>query len=306
MRKILFIGLLALGTVSLFASKIDTSLNKLHYNGLKRLVRRVYIITQDFGQDTEYLDTRDYCYFNDKGEIEHIDSYLANTAVDSKTIYKRTFDPKRIERLKYNKFNDLEGREVEIWNDRTGEYSYTKYGGYTNIVERVTALTDTVKKVVTEYFYDEVGEYPLYTTRSELNDFGRETKKVELNKYNEPVLYYEKSYNELGLISEERKLTYKDSLVEYTNYTYNNRGKISRVASFNGLNKMIALHENLYDVENRLVEELFYEINPRHGVIPILKKVHRYDYEETRKYKSKMSKIRKKRQKEYEKSRRKK
>ncbi len=306
MRKVLFVVLLVLMIGSIFASRIDTSFNGLHYNGIRRLVRRVYIVTQDFGQDTEYLDTRDYCYFNSKGEIDHIDSFLANTAVDSKTIYKRTFDPRTIERVKYNKFNDLEGREVEIWNDRMGEYSYTRYGGYTNIIERVTAVKDTVEKVIVESFYDEVGEHPLYTTRAELNDFGREVKKVELNKFGEPVLHYEKSYNELGLIEEERKLTYKDSLVAYTNYDYNNRGKISRVVSYDGLNRMTALHENLYDVENRLVEERFYEINPRHGVIPVLKKIHRYDYEETRKYKRKMKKIRRKRQKEYEKSRKKK
>jgi hypothetical protein len=288
----------------MFANRIDSSLNGLNYTGLKRLVRRVYMVRQDFGQDTEYLDTRDYCYFNNKGEIDHIDSFLGNTAVDSKTVYKRTFDPKAIERIKYNKFNDLEGRELEIWNDRDGTSSYTRYGGYVDIIERVVAVQDTVEKTIKETFYDEVG-FALFSNRITLNDFGRQVEKVEVNESDEPVFYYKISYNELGLVENEKKLTYKDSLVAVTKYSYNNRGKLSRVAAFDGQEKMTALHENLYDVENRLVEERFFKINPKYGIIPVLKKIHRYDYEETSKYRRQMKEIRKKREKEYEKSRKK-
>jgi hypothetical protein len=286
------------------ANRIDSSFNGLNYSGLKRLVRRVYLVRQDFGQDTEYLDTRDYCYFNDKGEIDFIDSFLGNTAHESKTIYKRSYNPKSIERIRYNKYNDLEGRELEIWDDRNGTYSYTRYGGYVDIIERVIAVKDTVEKTITETYYDEVG-FPLYSTKITLNDFGRQVSKIELNQSDEPVFYYKTSYNELGLIDREKKYTYKDSLVAETVYNYNNRGKISKKTSYDGLRKMTALHENLYDVENRLVEERFYDINSKYGVFPVLKKIHRYDYEETSKYKRKMSKIRSKREKEYQKSRRK-
>ena len=239
---------------------------------------KVYTIT-----DEEYIDTYRFVFDHQTRTLKVI-----NECVDEGDFYEENveyaFDEKyniisiaynyddgtsEIEKFEYDEYNNL---VKYVFNDNIHEYIYDENG---NVITYISG------EEITEYSYDESGNLlseifmpdgkNIATSNKYEYDENNKVVKHIFNSYiGERITVY--TYNELGLIIEERNISSDDGYLK--TYTYDENGRLIKIErpgyvedyvydecgqlvreSINGDSGYIDIKEYFYDENGRKIEE---------------------------------------------------
>lgn len=236
-----------------------------YYRGIRQVMEKEYQIRTSFGQNKMHLNQLKTGYYNDEGELQSWILQQANKTYLGQIQILSSKDAKTKETLYYDYMNRVSGRKYELQDANETESTVIEYDAKGKLANKTRYRYFAAGDEIWSFEYNQVGYISSYS-QTKADENAIVLQEYEYNYYDELTAIHSYIYaGDEKQLCEIRSESPEGKLQKRVEYTYDEAGLLLEEKRYAAEDIPAGGIRYTYDENKRLIQKLEYQYNPRYG-----------------------------------------